>query len=555
MVDPAISTNTGFDPAAPNRWPTVLPEGDFSALFPGESETVEFKQGLSALQDSIVAFSNVGGGVILAGVRNDGAIIGLDCTPQVIDRIRQAVEDVHSPGPVEVRPLRVGTRTLAVIGVGRLMEGFAQTSQGRVLVRIGTRRPALFGSELVRFMQERAASSFEAFVTDVPLDQADPALLAEVLTNLGISERGDVVARLTERGLVAREAGSNGLTVAGALYLLEQPQRLLGKAYVEIMRFSSGGTDPDRRVEFTGPLHRQVQQVTEFVLAELGADTVVLGVRRHDLPKLPARVVREAVANAVAHRSYELRGTPVRIEMRPDRVEITSPGGLPAPVTVDTMRDQYVARNNSVIRTLRRFNLAEDSGKGVDIIQDMMRDELLEPPDFSTTTDTTVTVRLPVLSGTRPEERAWVREVVERGTIEDKDRVLLVHARRGAVLTNQRARELLRTGRDGAAASLRRLVDAGLLVRSGRTAGTQYHLSESLAPPAGLRVSRDDLGQILLDMAASGPITNAQVRARTGLDRIDVLSLFEELVDAGALRRLGERRGTRYVLADRDSSA
>lgn len=143
-----------------------------------------------------------------------------------------------------------------------------------------------------------------------------------------------------------------------------------------------------------------------------------------------------------------------------------------------------------------------------------------------------------------------MREVVERGAIEDKDRVLLVHARRGEILTNQRARELLGSGRDGAAAALRRLVDAGLLVRSGRTAGTQYRLVESLAPPAGLRLTKEELSRIALDMAVEGPITNQLVRERTGLDRVDALALFEHLVRAGKLVRLGERRGTRYVLPE-----
>jgi predicted HTH transcriptional regulator len=78
------------------------------------------------------------------------------------------------------------------------------------------------------------------------------------------------------------------------------------------------------------------------------------------------------------------------------------------------MCDQHAARNNAVIRTLRAFNLAEDQGKGVDPIEDLMRDELLERPTFDTT-DTSVTVSLPVLSGTRPEERAWIREVETPG--------------------------------------------------------------------------------------------------------------------------------------------
>lgn len=555
MAHPSTITKPTWDPSAPSRWPSQLTVEGFAETFPGESQTVEFKQGLSSLQDSIVAFSNTApGGFILAGVKNDGRIIGLDYSALVEDRVRQAAEEVHSPGPLVIQRLRVADRSVAAIGVAPLTEGFAQTSQGRILVRTGTRRVALIGGQLVRFMHDRAASRFEAHLTDVGLAEADPALLADVRLHLGIADGGQASGRLTERGLVALDGGREMLTVAGALYLLNRPDRVLGKAYIEVWRYPAGSNEPDRREEFMGPVNLQIAAVRDFMVRELGTDSAIVGLRRHDLPKLPERVLRETLANAVAHRSYEIRGMPVRVEMRPDAVEVTSPGGLPAPVTVETMRDAFVARNNAVIRVLRRFHLAEDSGKGVDLIQDLMRDELLEAPHFSAT-ETSVTVRLPVQSATRPEERAWVREVVERGSIEDRDRILLVHARRGELLTNQRARELLGTGRDGATASLQRLVSAGLLKRSGKTAGTRYGLADSLAPPAGLRLSRQELGQIILEMAEGGPVANQMVRERTGLDRTDVLSLFEELVNAGKLIRVGERRGSRYVLRGGATSA
>lgn len=44
------------------------------------------------------------------------------------------------------------------------------------------------------------------------------------------------------------------------------------------------------------------------------------GLYRHELPRLPEVVVRETIANAVAHRSYESHGTAVVVEMRPDEV-------------------------------------------------------------------------------------------------------------------------------------------------------------------------------------------------------------------------------------------
>jgi predicted HTH transcriptional regulator len=62
-----------------------------------------------------------------------------------------------------------------------------------------------------------------------------------------------------------------------------------------------------------------------------------------------------------------------------------------------------------------------------------------------------------------------------------------------------------------------------------------------------LRLEREELLAIIVEMAREEPVTNRAVRDRTGLDRQDVLSLLDELVESRRLRRVGERRGTRYL--------
>lgn len=546
---PQVWQNLDSTRSDPRTGPPRSLKKEFAEAFPRESEVVEFKQGLSStsIQESIVAFSNAHGGVILTGVANSGRVVGLEWTPAIVDQVTNIAREANSPGTVVTRALVVGGKGITVIGVAPLREGFAQTSSGRVLVRVGTQRLALIGSALSHFIQERAASSFESVPVDARASEIREPLRSALASRLGISNADTLNQRLEDLGIVKQVAGEPRLTVGGALYLLEHPERSLGKAYIEILRIPAGARSADRRVEITGPLPMQVEAATRFVQDELGVDEVVLGLRRHELPRLPERVVREVIANAVAHRSYEQRGTPVRIELHPDRVVVQSPGGLVAPVTLETMRDQHAARNNTVIRVLRAFQLAEDQGKGVDLIEDMMRDELLARPEFNAT-ETSVTVTLPVLSGTSPEERAWIREVESRGKIEERDRVLLVHARRGELLSNQRARDLINAGRDAAMNALRRLTDAGFLERLGERGGTRYRLAGDLAPPAGLRLSRGELGDLIVRLAAARPVTNQLVREATGLDRQAVLSILDELVGSGRLDRQGEKRGTRYVI-------
>lgn len=73
-----------------------------------------------------------------------------------------------------------------------------------------------------------------------------------------------------------------------------------------------------------------------------------------------------------------------------------------------------------------------------------------------------------------------------------------------------------------------------------------------MRPPAGLRLTRLELKQLVLDLAESGPIANSSIRESTGLPREGVKQLLRELVEEGQLVLIGERRGARYVLSSSD---
>ncbi len=333
------------------------------------------------------------------------------------------------------------------------------------------------------------------------------------------------------------------------MYLLDDPSTVFGKAYIEILRYPPGASEYDRRIEIGGPLDRQVAEATATIAEELGHELVVIGIHRHELPRLPLVVLREALANAVAHRSYEMSGVAIRVEIHPDEVRVISPGGLPEPVTEENIRDAQSARNVRIISVLRQAKLAEDAGRGIDVMLDSMRSELLDAPRFKDLGHA-VEVSLPTRSTVTSAERAWVREVEAMGLIQPSDRLILVHAARGERVTNAGVRELLGIDSSDARQALRRLRDAGLLVQHGQTRGSVYVLSDSISAPAGLRLNRTELGDLLFEMAQEGPLTNANVRLRTGLDRAGALRLLEEMVNEGKLTRVGERRGSRYLPSD-----
>ena len=531
-----------FHPDSRRPSPLSLSLDEFRLAFPGESQFIEFKRGTSQeeLQNTAVAFSNADGGVILIGVRDDGSIAARALDAGTQDDIHRAMQAARDVGRYALNQIDVDGKPVCVVGVARRREGFAQTSGGVVRVRHGTRDDPLFGAELVRFANERTNARYETTAVDIPLSDASPALRRELGQALGLS-------RVTADRLEAAElAEGERLTVAGALYLLADPAPTLGKAFVEVLRYPDDSTiDYDRRDEIRGPLHHVLRDTVARILDDLGTELVVLGTRRYELPRLPEVVLREAIANSLAHRSYEAAGTAVRVEMRPSMVVVKSPGGLPEPVTVENIRETNAARNLAVIHVLRMFGLAEDAGRGVDVMQDAMAAEMLDPPRFHDSGHEVV-VELPVRSAVAPTERAWIHELERRGELRANDRIALVHAARGEALTNKRVRELANIDAHEARDVLHRLRDQGFLEQHGQRGGASYRLSGTLRPPAGLRLSRTELDEVVLQLAAAGPISNSDVRAATGLDRAETLVLLNRLVKANRLTRSGERRGVKY---------
>ena len=481
------------------------------------------------------------------GVHDNGTVKGLTITNNTATNIHQSIRDnTHDPGRYELHMCKVGERPIVVVAVASRVEGIAQTNDGGIYIRRGGSSLALLGEELRDIFSRRSLSRFEATPTEIPQESADVKLLRQLAGAYGWGE-ANLGQRLREKAL-STEDPAPCLTVAGALYLVKEPHNALAKAFVEVFRYPDESSDYDQRIQYGGPLTSQVSDATAFVLAELGYEFVVSGLLRHQLPRLPEVVLREAIANAVAHRSYERTGESVRVELRPGRVVITSPGGLPDPVTLENLRVQSAARNPRVIDVLRRFRLAEDAGRGIGVMQDEMEVNLLEPPEFHTD-GSSVTAILRTATTVTPQERAWVRHLGLQGALEPKDNLLLVKATRGEILTNATARETLGTDRLQARSALQRLRDAGLVVQIGERGGTKYMINPGRKGLPEFHFLPQDVDSIIVQLASEGPVTNSRLRYHTGLDRSEALRALSRLVEKGILERVGAKRGTRYILA------
>jgi ATP-dependent DNA helicase RecG len=100
--------------------------------------------------------------------------------------------------------------------------------------------------------------------------------------------------------------------------------------------------------------------------------------QRRDSPLVPQRVIREAVVNALMHRSYRLQA-PVQIIRYSNRLEIRNPGF--SLKSQDHLGEPgSVPRNPKVAAALYDTRFAETKGSGVRVMREMCERAGLAPP-------------------------------------------------------------------------------------------------------------------------------------------------------------------------------
>ena len=520
---------------------------DFLKEFSSENQHVEFKRGIQAkaLCEAAVAFFNADGGVLLVGYDERHGLVDRPDPADDIRRVHDALSSVHNPGHFVCRELSVGETRLVVVSFARRENGFAQLGDGSVRQRQGASNQKLIGPALSRFQMSRSFVVYETTPTPFPFSDVTVDALVDTVKVYDLAD--DSAASFEDAGLAALVEGAYRLTVAGALIMLTDIEDVLGRAGIEFRRHGFDEGQPDKRVTITGTVREVTERAQTLVNDELGYRSVYIGPRRYDLPRLPESVVRETIANAVAHRSYEYRGTWTLVSLYPNRLVVESPGLLPEPVTVENIRSRQAARNPVVLKYLRRCGLAEDLGQGVALMEDGMLGDLLEKPEYvEASASFRVTLWLDGLF--TPEERGWIRELTTVRRIDPLDARLVVLARRHGRLTNRLVRDALDCDREQAVAMLQRLRAADVLVQAGQRGGVTYTLHEDLRAPANRVLSDEEERLAVLHLAERGPVRNEDLRRRLGIDRSRALRLLGALVEEGSLVREGERRGTRYRL-------
>ncbi len=359
-------------------------------LAEGEGTMLEYKESLSAsFAREVVALANTMGGRILLGVRDDGSVAGLEDSNELRARIQDIARNCDPTVQVRVEP------------VGKVMAVHVRESDAKPVQcsdgffwRQGSTTQKLRREEIRDFFRSEGHIRFDLSLCPrfrYPQDFDREKYIAWLKMS-GITGRARTEDVLVNIEAAERSGGRLVLRNAGVLFFARNVRHFFNQAYITCLL--AKGTDKvhvlDRK-DFDGGIVADIEDAMRFIERNTRTAWRIEGLRREDIPEYPMNALREAITNAVMHRDWFMEGANVFVEIYTDRIEVSSPGGLPKGMKLSDLGHKSVRRNALIADLLHRIDFIEKAGTGIKRIRDEARVQGCPEPVFEETGFVTAT--------------------------------------------------------------------------------------------------------------------------------------------------------------------
>ena len=350
----------------------------------GEGTTLEFKEGLSSsFARELVSMANTIGGRILLGVRDDGAVVGVNDTNRLRARIQDLARNCDPPVRVVVEPVD----GVLVVHVRESSDKPVHCGEG-FFWRQGAVTQKLSRDELRDFFRAEGAIRFD--LSPCPRfrypEDFDREKYSAWLRLSGITGRPRTEDVLVNIEAAERSGGKLLFRNAGVLFFARNVRHFFSQAYITCLL--AKGTDKvhvlDRK-DFDGGIVADVEDAMRFIERNTRTAWRIESLRRENNPEYPMGALREAITNAVMHRDWFMEGANVFVEIYTDRIEVSSPGGLPKGMTLADLGHKSIRRNALIADLLHRAGFIEKAGTGIRRIRDEARAGGYPEPRFEET--------------------------------------------------------------------------------------------------------------------------------------------------------------------------
>lgn len=354
---------------------------------------------------------------------------------------------------------------------------------------------------------------------------------------------------------------SGGVRLAGLLTCGSYPQQFYPKLVIDVAAHPGvHKSDPASPMRFLdreiceGSVGEALDAAFRAVRRNLRTYSVVRGTGRYDELEIPDEVIREALANAVVHREYGeyFEGQAVSVDIYPDRLEVTSPGGLWGGKTKENIGDGIsVCRNAALMRLMSLMPLpgnsglpTEGNGSGIPLMKSAMASRALAEPEFVPGIDS-FKVILNRGGAEIAENRQWLDRAVEHD-LGRHERAVAAILRRTGSATVSLIRDRLGIDSDEIRKAFQGLVDDGVLKWTG---------TDEVELTRRPRWSREEWSaQILGVLNRERPMGIGEIADVLGRRPENVRQYLQELVKSGNVIATAPVSSTRrkYLLGSQD---
>lgn len=460
---------------------------DLSELNPNsESETLELKESFAKdALETIGAFANAQGGIIIIGARDNGKIIGVTVGANTLEEWAQKIQAKIQPRTLpSIKIKEHEGRSIAVISVDRSHSPVSV--EGRYFKRVGRTNQLMSNEEIAYRILASSNTSWDSQLEErAVVADLDQELIQRFIEDLNKQGRRPVSGSHSWQEVLEKfkiiDQGKP--TRAAVLLFAKDARHFYPSAYVKAGRFKSAIDIVDDST-FEGPLFDQLEKATawfrdrlsrKFVIDEsvlsgnVRESGVSPSVQRESAWEYPMVTLREAIVNAICHRDYKA-DIATTIRLFDDHLEIWNAGTLPpylTPADLFKKHDSY-PHNRLIAEAFYNTGIIEQWGSGTLRMAEALRKQNLPAPSFDTSS--TEIFKL-ALYHSQPQ----VQIPLELNARQNK---ALEYLRKNQSLTNIDYQQLCGISRATASRDLTDLVKKKFLSKRGKTGkGTWYILS------------------------------------------------------------------------------
>lgn len=348
-----------------------------------ETKTIEFKAKITnTFLKTVSAFSNYDGGEIFFGIDDNGNIKGLADVKQARLDIENKINDSITPQPDYTLELQNNDRTIKLAVKSGLQKPYLYKS--KAYKRNDTATIEVDTLELSRLILEGKNIRFE----ELPCE--DQELTFDTLCQK--LKEYIQLETFNQDTLKTLNLYSGTIGYNNAAGILADKNHFPG---IDIVKFGENISVIHKRATFDHMSILAVYEKTLEVFKDYYEYEEIQGTDRKKIEKIPEAAFREAIANALIHRVWDVEPQ-IKVSMLDDRIEIISPGGLPVGITEEEYLSGKlsVLRNRNLANVFYRLGFVEIFGTGITRIKQLY-EESLKQPDFEVS-ENAIKIVLPV---------------------------------------------------------------------------------------------------------------------------------------------------------------